>query len=576
MKKQEIYCADFETTSSKQYELEGSTRVYLWKLMGVYDNVDEMGVDIDSFIKYCLSLKNNSIIYFHNLSFDGEFIIWYLLENNYNYVDEIVEDDKRNMIFTAVIDISNSIYQIVIKNENKIEFRCSYKLFPKSIKDIGEMVGIPKLNETHNYEEIKNYRSVDELTEEEKMYITNDVKIMVELIKYLRSINVRGMTMSASAYKDWRKDKYLLCKNDMKKSDNEEVVEIVRKSYKGGITKVNPKYANVEFNDVISFDVNSLYPSVMYENTMPIGEGEIYPDIRTAYRHGKRKFIMCVFVMYAKVRKGKHAFIGSQSGFSYARKYSYDEEMTNKMLYLWYDEFRLFTLIYDAQFVVQKVVGFRQAKDVFKPYIDRWYKVKENAKTGAERSLAKLMLNSLYGKFGMNENRISKLPVGVSDDSIIYKTNEKCTIYYYKEVASYITSMARCKLVSFMNRCDDRFLYCDTDSVYIIGSDIPEVFREVIDDKKLGYWKYEGHYTRFKSLKAKCYLKQLDNGELVRRIAGCPKECAELINFDNFNWGLKLVNAKRCKKKVNGGIIIGNTDFTIKIDKEKVNDRKTD
>ena len=120
-----------------------------------------------------------------------------------------------------------------------------------------------------------------------------------------------------------------------------------------------------------------------------------------------------------------------------------------------------------------------------------------------------------------------------------------------------------------MNRCYDRFLYCDTDSVYIIGSDIPDAFKNVIDDKKLGLWKYEGHYTRFKALKAKCYLKQLDNGEIVRRIAGCPKECASQITFDNFNWGLKLANAKKCKMKVRGGIIIGTTDFTIKIEKEK-------
>ena len=30
-----IYCADFETTSLAQYQVEGCTRVYLWKIMGV-------------------------------------------------------------------------------------------------------------------------------------------------------------------------------------------------------------------------------------------------------------------------------------------------------------------------------------------------------------------------------------------------------------------------------------------------------------------------------------------------------------------------------------------------------------
>ena len=559
--KQHTYCADFETTSSRQYEVEGSTRVYLWKLMGVDTDVDELGIDMDSFMG-TISKLENALIYFHNLSFDGEFILWWLLENGYEY-DDVTELTK-DKTFNSIIDQSGSIYSITIKNENTITFRCSYKLFPKSIKEIGTMVGIEKLNETHNYEEIKNYHSIDELTEEEIMYITNDVRIMVELIKYLQGKGIKGITMSSSAYKNWLTDKYQLAKNQMKKDTNEEIVEIVRKSYRGGITKVNPIYAGIEFNDVISFDVNSLYPSVMYDNPMPIGEGKIYKSLEEGIKDGRYLFIVVAFVEYAKVRTNCHAFIGNQSGFSYSRKYSYDDTLENKHIYLWLDEYKLFNLVYDAQVTIEKVVGWKKANNVFKDYIDRWYKVKENAKNDTERSLAKLMLNSLYGKFGMNDSRVTKIPCAIGD-SIIYRTIENNTTYYYKEVASYITSKARCKLASFMNRCGDKFLYCDTDSVYYIGHEIPEIFKDVVDPKKLGYWKYEGHYTRFKALKAKCYLKQLDDGTIERRIAGCPKECAELINFENFAPNLKLTNAKRCKKKVKGGIVIGNTDFTINI-----------
>lgn len=559
--KNPIYCADFETTSYQQYMVEGQTRVYLWKLMGVDNLIDQIGIDMESFFNFIIGLGSCDI-YFHNLSFDGEFILWYLLENGYQY-DEDIKTDKT---FKSIIDETGSIYSITIRHSQKIitELKCSYKLFPKSIADIGKLVGIEKLNETHDYNEIKNYHSVDELTEEEIKYITNDVRIMVELIKYLQEKGVKGITMSTSAYKNWLQDKYQLCKNQMKKDTNEEIVEIVRKSYRGGITKVNQKYAGLEFNDVISFDVNSLYPSVMYENPMPIGEGKIYKSVEEGRKDNRHLFIVVAFVQYAKVREGQHAFIGNTSGFSYARKYSYDDELSNKMLYLWLDEFNLFKLVYDAQYEILKVVGWKKANYVFNDYIDRWYAIKENAKNDVERSLAKLMLNSLYGKFGMNDSRITKIPVEI-DDKIIYHTMENNTTYYYKEVASYITSKARCKLASFMNRCGDNFLYCDTDSVYYIGHEIPDIFKDVVDPKKLGYWKYEGHYTRFKALKAKCYLKQLDDGTIERRIAGCPKECAELINFDNFAPNLKLTNAKKCKKKVKGGIVIGNTDFTINI-----------
>ena len=556
-----IYCADFETTSLAQYEVEGCTRVYLWKLMGVDTPTDEIGIDMNSFIE-CIKSLGCADIYFHNLSFDGEFILWWLLENYYTY-DEDIKSDKT---FKSIIDESGNIYSISIRhNQTAItELKCSYKLFPKSIADIGELVGIKKLNETHNYEEIKNYTSVEQITEEEIKYITNDVRIMVELIRYLQEKGVKGITMSSSAYKNWQQDKYMLSHNEMKKDPNEEIVEIVRKSYRGGITKVNPNYAGLEFNDVISFDVNSLYPSVMYDNPMPIGEGKIYKSVEEGRKDNRHLFIIVAFVQYAKVRQGMHAFIGNTSGFSYARKYSYDDVLENKMVYLWLDEYRLFELVYDAQVEIMKVVGWKKANNVFTNYIDRWYQVKKNAKNDVERSLAKLMLNSLYGKFGMNDSRITKLPVAIGD-KIIYRLVDNNTTYYYKEVASYITSMARCKLASFMNRCGDKFLYCDTDSVYYIGHEIPEIFKDVVDPKKLGYWKYEGHYTRFKALKAKCYLKQLDDGTIERKIAGCPKECASLINFENFAPNLKLSNAKRCKKKVKGGIVIGNTDFTINI-----------
>ena len=554
-----IYCADFETTSNNQYQVEGETKVYLWKIMGVDNLIDEIGVTMDSFISFIAGL-GDGVIYFHNLSFDGEFILWWLLEHEYTYDEEL----KTAKTFKSIIDETGSIYSISVKHEGTTEFRCSYKLFPKSIKDIGEMVGIQKLNETHDYNEIKHYNSVEDLTEEEVKYITNDVRIMVELIRYLQSKDIKGLTMSSSAYKNWQKDKYCLCKNEMKKNDNEEVVEIVRKSYRGGITKVNPKYAGVEFNDVISFDVNSLYPSVMYDNPMPIGDGKIYNTLEEGRRDRRHLFIVVALVLYGKVRTGQHAFIGNQSGFSYARKYSYDEVIENKILYLWEKEWELFKQVYDSEYQIIKVVGWKKANNVFKDYIDRWYAVKKNAKNETERSLAKLMLNSLYGKFGMNDSRVTKVPVAIGD-TIIYKTIENNTTYYYKEVASYITSMARVKLASFMNKCGDNFLYCDTDSVYYIGHEIPDVFKDVVDPKKLGYWKYEGHYTRFKSLKAKCYLKQLDDGTIERRIAGCPKECAELITFDNFAPNLKLTNAKKCKRKVKGGIVIGTTDFTIKV-----------
>ncbi len=285
-KKDKLYCADFETTPYKQSLIEKRTRVYLYQIMDVDTKESKVGISIDDFFDYLKSIKyERFIVYFHNLSFDGEFILWYLMEHNYKNVDELVKEHT----FTSLITDDGSIYVIKVKldNGNVVEFKCSYKLMPNSISDIGKMFGIPKLNETHNYEEMKNYASIDEVTDEELMYINNDVRILRELIWYLKNNNMLNITLSSNAYKFWRKDKYMFSKCNLVKPDNPRINEIVDKSYRGGITKVNPQYKGKLVENVISFDVNSLYPSVMYDNSMPVGKGEIYKSVEDGLRKKK-------------------------------------------------------------------------------------------------------------------------------------------------------------------------------------------------------------------------------------------------------------------------------------------------
>ena len=561
-KKDKLYCADFETTPYKQSLIEKRTRVYLYQIMDVDSKESKVGISIDDFFDYLKSIKyERFIVYFHNLSFDGEFILWYLMEHNYKNVDELVKEHT----FTSLI--TDDVIKVKLDNGNVVEFKCSYKLMPNSISDIGKMFGIPKLNETHNYEEMKNYTSIDDVTDEELMYINNDVRILRELIWYLKNNNMLNITLSSNAYKFWRKDKYMFSKCNLVKPDNPRINEIVDKSYRGGITKVNPQYKGKLVENVISFDVNSLYPSVMYDNSMPVGKGEIYKSVEDGLKNGKKKFIVSVYVSRAKIIDGYQAFIGF-GGFSCATHYVYKECLFNIELNLWLEEFELFKLCYEGEYNIVEVVGFDSANYVFKNYIDYWIEVKNNATiTGnlPERNFAKRMLNALYGKFGMNQLRYSKVPVGVSDGEIEYQVKEKMSCYYYKPIASYITSLARCKLVSAIIMCRDRFIYCDTDSIYLRGTELPDI---PIDDVKLGYWKFEHHYLKFKSLKAKCYLKCWEeNGKIVydSSIAGLPKDSRGGINFDNFEDGLKIENAKKCKVRYKGGIVIKPIEFTIKV-----------
>lgn len=46
--------------------------------------------------------------------------------------------------------------------------------------------------------------------------------------------------------------------------------EELRKSYRGGFTFLSPDYKEVNVENVVNLDVNSLYPSQMFTQKMPV------------------------------------------------------------------------------------------------------------------------------------------------------------------------------------------------------------------------------------------------------------------------------------------------------------------
>lgn len=575
-KNTKIYCADFETTSKKQYELEGYTRVYLWKMKGLYNKYNKVGLTIDEFIHECMQFDDKTIIYFHNLSgFDGEFILNYFMENGWKYIrgQELNEGQ-----FTSMTDEFGAHYCIQFRVEgwNKpkiIEFRCSYRLMPISIKKLGELVGLDKLDEEHDYEELKDYKTLDDVPQEELDYIENDVEILKQVLLFLFSMGINKLTMSSSCYASWKqKGGYSIWKEHLHESD-EETEEIITKSYKGGICMVNPKYQNMILENVKSYDYNSMYPSQMM-GSMPVGKGmtidaseDYIKEIYWLRDRGYDKYIISVVVDEVEVLDGYIPFVGVTNGFSFSKSYKYERKIKDRKLCLWYDEFVLFSHYYTGRYIVTSITGFKSKKNIFTKYVEYWKDIKEKSNEGdIIRSLAKLMLNSLYGKFGMNTDRLCKEPCGFDEHGkLIYQTAKmKSDTYYYRAIASYITSQARCELIRAIQSCgEDGFIYCDTDSVYCFESVNPEI---PLDDHKFNNWKCEGHYHHAKFLKAKVYIKYEGDKKVVR-CAGLPNDIAQkYLTFETLHDGFEIKCAKKCKKRVKGGIIIDTTNFKINLD----------
>lgn len=357
-----------------------------------------------------------------------------------------------------------------------------------------------------------------------------------------------------------------------------ELDEYIRKSYKGGFTYLNPLYKEKDVKDGIVLDVNSLYPSVMYEKPMPFGypvyfEGE-YKEDKIYNLYVQR--LCCSFeIKKDKIPtlqiKGSMSFIPNEYLTS-SNLEIVELTMTNIDLKLFLEHYDVYDLVYLDGF------KFRSIEGLFCDYIDKWTERKIQAKkdgNGGIYTLSKLMLNSLYGKFALNPKGQLKRPY-IDEDGIIHyqKLDEEEREPIYIPVGSFITSYAREKTIrtsqaikeySLKNFGRDLYIYSDTDSIHTLLP-IEECKKFCnIDDYKLGWWKHESSFTKAKFIRQKCYLEMIDN-KMEITCAGMPRSCYENVTWEKFKTGFTC-SGKLTFKHVRGGVILIDTEFTIKPDK---------
>lgn len=196
------FTADFETCTW----LENETFVWAWAVceIGNEDNL-QIGNNIDSFIEFCKQEKN-SIFYFHNLKFDGEFIIYWALTNGFKHVEK--KENIEDMTFTTLISDMGQFYTICLyfqkgnKKVHKVTFIDSLKIIPFSVETIAKSFNLPisKLKIDYNKPRSRNHI----LTNEEKEYIKNDVLIVAKALKILFSEGLQKMTAGSNALNDFK------------------------------------------------------------------------------------------------------------------------------------------------------------------------------------------------------------------------------------------------------------------------------------------------------------------------------------------------------------------------------------
>lgn len=570
------YTADFETATW----LENETYVWAWSIceIGNVNNI-QIGSDIDEFMEWCYK-NDNTTLYFHNLKFDGEFIISYLFNHGYEYIKD--RKEKHDKTFTTLISDMGLFYSIEVyfhvkgKKTKKITFIDSLKIINRAVEDIPKMFGlnIEKLELDYDTPRERGYK----LKDYEKDYITNDVKIVALALDVLFKENLENMTIGSNALKDFKKIHSIRKYQRMFPELNFNIDHDMRQAYKGGFTFLNKIYQEKDVGEGVVLDVNSLYPSVMYNCPMPIGEPFFFEG---EYQEDKvyPLYIQCLTCCF-ELKVGKIPTIQIKNSKVFMENEYLESSngelitlvLSNIDLKLFLEQYNVYELTYECGW------KFKAMNGIFTEYIDKWIKVKNEATISGNkgmRSLAKLMLNSLYGKFSQSLEIQSKIPY-LEDGIVKYKLSEKEERKgLYLPIGIFITSYAREKTIrtsqaikdySIKKYGKDMYIYSDTDSIHTLLP-IEELYKFCeIDGVELGKWKHEATFTKARFVRQKCYLELIDN-EVKITCAGMPKECYKYVEWEKFKQGFTC-GGKLTFKHVIGGVKLVETDFTIKYDKD--------
>lgn len=548
------YVADFETTTEKFYNENGYTKVWLYAISDMEGNIVNYGTSIEEFIQYIRYLYGKTI-YFHNLKFDGTFILDYMLKIGFQYYEKFNENISQGI--STLIGEMGEYYSIDIRfGKNKtVHIHDSLKLLPFKVEKIAKDFGLPMLKGKIDYDKY-------DVTPETLEYVFNDVKIVALALRDIKENGMDKMTTASSAYKYYSSlyDKWYF-KALFPNLDLDFLVTW-RDAYRGGRSMVNPNYKSIVLQNVYRYDINSMYPYVMHDLPMPYGD-----PIQITER-GKYKFELYHIKTIFKLKDNCLPSLLKKQGLYNGDDSYYIESDGIEDIYISNIDYKLFERNYDIFHIeFLEMYGFFTTTILFKKYIDYWYN-KKLQDIGAKRIVDKLMLNSLYGKFGTNPLKYKKIPY-INDEGVVSynKSEEEEGTHYYLPVAIAITSWAHYVLDNIIHLIGyENFVYCDTDSVHSLIK-IPD---ELVDNIKLGKFKLEAIEEKCKYVRQKCYVTY-ENGNAHITCAGMPELSKDRLTsnysidalLDIFDVGL-VVNSKLLPKRVMGGTILRETTFEIK------------
>lgn len=635
-----FFMADFETTTPEAMERTGAdhTEVWAWAICPIPCNYEQrdvvIGNSLDSFMEWCKkNLLEDDIVFFHNLTFDGSFIMSWLLHNGYKQEKCGWKNKKHFRNYDLLAASMAGYYSLTVgMGKGAFRFQDSAKLLAFTVYEIGESFQTKVRKSLIDYD--AHDKAGEYITPEEEEYIANDVLVVAQALwETLLSRGYKKMTAGSNALHDFMerfggKEKFKekfpplegvvshkkpgeTPEEEKKRLDYEDSFEdnFTRKSYRGAVCMTKEGIENQTLRGItgITVDKHSMYSSQMHSksgNYYPVGKGtwtnmgvsehmrpikQVETILDTIKNNYGKKVSFLSFMVDFTVKPDHAPFVQLKNFSRFAPNQFIKDSQGMVRMYMSDAEFKLFTEQYDINaFQFLKAIEYNAVIGLFDDFINYWYGIKESSK-GALKQLAKLMLNSLYGKFATSlEGDSMEAHLGYTDrggnyhdDGIVHYTHlaeERKGVYI--PVGAMVTAYARCDLVRAIQVNWDNFLYCDTDSLHLKG--LPRGIP--ITKKDICTWGIEGTFNRAKYIRQKTYFEVDNRGSRTVRCAGLPRSvikevdgkivrvgARELVNFDNFDIHYDFASPdspfRGCKLRrqtIKGGVVLVPTDFQIR------------
>lgn len=588
----QLWVADFEDAPEndipfdRRNRLNGFVaRVWLWCAVGVYNGQRVTGFSIESFIQW-LDDGTRKLVYFHNLKHDGSFILDYV----YRFKEwqgvpfrHVEEDPIKAGEFTTFIDDRQAHYFYRFKWAKRgfTEIRDSLKIAPESVKSLGQSIGLYK-GCLDDYQAIRPVGYVP--TKDEIDYCYRDCEIVAVYVRKFWSNGLMRLNRLTAGSDSLALLRYLCYQKDLgwKKGSKafsrdfppltEAETETVAKAYQGGLCFVNPDYRGALVPDVVSLDINSMYPAQMRQCLLPCGKPHAFLGVPPK---DKPLWIATLALDY-KVKPGRFPTI--HKSFGMQRFSSFSTEARYATMTVTNVDWELIQSQYDVDNVEwQGGYWFKGKVGALGAFVDYLYAQKAVLKSSdAMRFIVKRMLNSAYGKFGQKTKAYRDIP-RMENGLLVYeeeKLKEVKPSKAYMPFACFVTAYARKFIMDNIEKVHQYFCYCDTDSMKLAvpngykGKALEDWLESLgvpLDAHALGAFKNETGLTPIpfaKFLRPKTYACFDGNkGTVSVTVAGLRNR--EAVTIDNFQDGTTYKGGRLQPFQCVGGVTLQPVDFSI-------------